>query len=218
VSSPDSAFEKLVGRRATDGERQKLYRVRDTLGIRSTDAVWTLLLALEHYLALYETIPRKLQYATSTILAGARATAEAQAKAAAAEMRRALTAGVLATVNETARAATVTDILKWVAMTVLTLSVVIVAVGRWAFTRGAAEEHARAAQVAMQNRESRVAEASWASTADGRLAYDLAKAGMLHDMVTCSGRGLLARDGWCIAQGERGRPYRWRFLEIQGSR
>jgi hypothetical protein len=216
VGSPDSAFEKLVGRRATDGERQKLYRVRDTLGIRSTDAVWTLLLALEYYLALYETIPRNLEHAASTIVAGAKATAEAQAKAAAAEVKRALTAGVLATVNDTARAATVKDILKWVAMTVLTLSIVIVAVGRWAFKRGLAEEQGRAAQVAMQDRQRRVAEASWASTADGRLAYDLAKPGMLHDMVTCSGRGLLAREGWCIAQGERGRPYRWRLPE--GSR
>ena len=80
--------------------------------------------------------PKTSSTATSTILAGAKATAEAQAKAAAAEMKRALTAGVLATVNETARAATVKDILKWVAMTVLTLSVVIVAVGRWAFQKG----------------------------------------------------------------------------------
>ena len=210
------AFEKLVGRRATDGERQRLYRVRDTLGIRSTDALWTLLLVLEHYLALFETFFRTFEHTASTTIVGAKATAEAQAKAAAAEMKRALTAGVLATVNATARAATVKDILKWVAMTVLTLSIVIVAVGRWAFKRGLAEEQGRAAQVAMQDRQRRVAEASWASTADGRLAYDLTKAGMLHEMVTCSGRGLLARDGWCIAQGERGRPYRWRLPE--GSR
>jgi hypothetical protein len=217
VSSPDLAFEKLVGRRATDGERQRLYRVRDTLGIRSTDALWTLLLVLEHYLALFETLFRTFEHTASTTIAGAKATAEAQAKAAAAEMKRALTAGVLATVNATARAATVKDILKWVGMTVLTLSVVIMAVGRWAFKRGAAEEQARAAQVGMQDRERRVAEASWASTADGRLAYDLAKAGMLHDMVTCSGRGLLARDGWCIAPGERGRPYRWRLADRPAS-
>ena len=179
--------------------------------------MWTLLLALEYYLAFYETLPRNLEHAASTILAQAKATAEAQAKAAAAEMKRALTAGVLATVNETARAATVKDILKWIAMTVLTLSIVIVAVGRWAFNRGAGEGQAPAAQVAMQDRERRVAEASWASTADGRFAYDLAKAGMLHDMVTCSGRGLLARDGWCIAQGERGRPFRWRLADRPGS-
>jgi hypothetical protein len=141
----------------------------------------------------------------------------AQAKAAAAEVKRALTAGVLATVNDTARAATVKDILKWVAVTVLTLSVVIVAVGRWAFNRGTEEGQDKAAQAAMQDRERRVAEESWASTADGRLAYDLAKAGMLHNMVACSGRGLLARDGWCIAQGERGRPFRWRLADRPGS-
>jgi cbb3-type cytochrome oxidase subunit 3 len=218
MSSPEMAFEKLVGRRATDGERQKLYRVRDTLGVKSTDAVWTLLLVLEHYLALYETFPQRLEDAARTAVAGAKATAEAQAKAAAAEVKRALTAGVLATVNDTARAATVKDILKWVAMTVITLSVVLVAVGMWAFRRGAAEAQARAAQVATQDRERRIAETSWVNTVDGRLAYDLAKAGMLHDMVTCSGRGLLARDGWCIAQGERGRPYRWRSPETQVSR
>jgi hypothetical protein len=216
MSSPEVAFEKLVGRRATDGERQKLYRVRDTLGVKSTDAVWTLLLVLEYYLALYETFPQRLEVAARTAVAGAKATAEAQAKAAAAEVTRALTAGVLATVNDTVRAATLKDILKWVATTVLTLSVIIVAVGMWAFKRGAVEAQARAAQVAMQDREHRIAEASWVNTADGRLAYDLAKAGMLHDMVTCSGRGLFARDGWCIAQGERGRPYRWRLPE--GSR
>jgi hypothetical protein len=217
VSSPDAAFETLLGRKATDGERQKLYRVRDTLGVKSTDALWTVLLVLEYYLALYEKLPQRIENAARAAVVQAKATAEAQAKAAAAEVKRALTAGVLATVNDTARAATVKDILKWVAMTVLTLSVVIMAVGRWAFQRGVAEEQGRTAQVAMQDRERRVAEASWASTADGRLAYDLAKAGMLHDMVTCSGRGLLARDGWCIAQGERGRPFRWRLADRPGS-
>jgi hypothetical protein len=217
VSSPDAAFETLVGRKATDRERQKLYRVRDTLGVKSTDALWTVLLVLEYYLALYEKLPQRIENAARAAVAQAKATAEAQAKAAAAEVKRALTAGVLATVNDTARAATVKDILKWVAVTVLTLSVVIVAVGRWAFNRGTEEGQDKAAQVAMQDRERRVAEASWASTADGRLAYDLAKAGMLHDMVACSGRGLLARDGWCIAQGERGRPFRWRLADRPGS-
>jgi hypothetical protein len=217
VSSPDAAFETLLGRKATDGERQKLYRVRDTLGVKSTDALWTLLLVLEYYLALYEKLPKRLEDAARTAVAGAKVAAEAQAKAAAAEVKRALTAGVLATVNDIAGAATLRDILKWVAMTVITVSVILMAVGRWAFKRGAAEGQARAAQVATQDRERKIAEASWVSTADGRLAYDLAKAGMLHDMVTCSGRGLLARDGWCIAQGERGRPYRWRLADRPAS-
>ncbi len=153
MSSPDVAFETLLGRKATDGERQKLYRVRDTLGVKSTDALWTLLLVLEYYLALYEKFPKRLEDAARTAVAGAKVTAEAQAKAAAAEVKRALTAGVLATVNDIAGAATLKDILKWVAMTVLTLSVVLVAVGKWAFKRGAAEAQARAAQVAMQDHD-----------------------------------------------------------------
>ena len=59
MSSPDAAFETLLGGEATDGERQKLYRVRDTLGVKSTDSLWTLLLVLEYYLALYETLPQR---------------------------------------------------------------------------------------------------------------------------------------------------------------
>ena len=59
MSSPDATFETLLGRKATDGERQKLYRVRDTLGIKSTDALWALLLVLEYYLALYEKLPQE---------------------------------------------------------------------------------------------------------------------------------------------------------------
>ncbi len=137
MSRPDAAFETLLGRKATDGERQRLYRVRDTLGVKSTDSLWTLLLVLEYYLALYEKLPQRIEDAARVAVAHAKATAEAQAKAAAAEVKRALTAGVLATVNDIARAATLKDILKWVAMTVLTLSVVIMAVGRWAFNRGA---------------------------------------------------------------------------------
>ena len=91
MSSPDAAFEKLVGRQLTDGERQRLYRVRDTLGIRSTDALWTLLLALEYYLALYERIPQKHRGRRRVrLVAASEGDREAQAKAAAAEMKRAL--------------------------------------------------------------------------------------------------------------------------------
>jgi len=218
MSSPEVAFEKVAGRQATDSERQTLYRVRDALGIKTTDEVWTLILVLEYYKALYETIPKKIADAANEAVAAAKAAAEAQAKVAVAEVRRALTAGVLKTVNDTAKGAMVKDIMKWVAIAVLSLSAVVSAVGYWAFSRGAAEGQNRAAKLAEQDRERRAAESSWASTPDGRLAFDLAKAGILHDVVTCSGRGLSTRDGWCFAQGERGRPYHWRLPEFQGSR
>ena len=57
MSDLDESFEKLLGRQPTDDERQRLYRVRDALNIKPTDAVWTLLMVLEHYQTMYEEIP-----------------------------------------------------------------------------------------------------------------------------------------------------------------
>jgi hypothetical protein len=201
----------------SDPARQRLYKVRDALGIRSTDALWTLMIVLEYYLALFEKIPEMIAAAVSKAVAAAKETAEAQARAAAEETKRALTEGVRRTVNEMAKRAALKDILRWVGLTVLVLSTIVVAVGRWEFAKGQAEGQWRAEGLAQQDRERRAAESSWASTPDGRLAYDFAKAGIMHDMVRCSGRGLVARDGWCIAQGERGRPFRWRLPEDPGS-
>lgn len=217
MSSPEEAFKTLVNRQMTDGERQRLYKVRDALGIRSSDALWTLIIVLEYYLALFEKIPQMIGGAASRAVAAAKETAEAQARAAAEETKRALTEGVRRTVDEVAKRATLKDILKWMSLTVLVLSSLVVAVGRWEFAKGRTEGQGRAERLAQQDRERRAAESSWASTPDGRLAFDFAKGGIMHDIVRCSGRGLIARDGWCIAQGDRGRPFRWRLPEDPGS-
>jgi hypothetical protein len=59
---------------------------------------------------------------------------------------------------------------------------------------------------------------SWALTPDGIRAYELEKVGSLHDLVRCSGRGLERKGDWCIAQSERGKPYRWRLPGNAGDR
>jgi hypothetical protein len=45
----EDAFAKLVGRQASETERERLYRVRDALGLRDNDAFWSIVMALEHY-------------------------------------------------------------------------------------------------------------------------------------------------------------------------
>ena len=57
MSDLDESFAQLLDRQPTDGERQRLYRVRDALNIKPTDAVWTLLMVLEHYQTMYEADP-----------------------------------------------------------------------------------------------------------------------------------------------------------------
>lgn len=57
---PEGAFEVLMGRRPSEEERQRLTRVRNALGIRSSDAIWEVMIALDYHLQLYTAIPDKI--------------------------------------------------------------------------------------------------------------------------------------------------------------
>src|SRR4029079_15127518 len=92
---------------------------------------------------------------------------------------------------------------------VVTLALIIV--GWWQFRRGDATGAARGENQAKKECERATEAAAWVSSPEGRLAYELARVGSLHDLATCSGRGIAARDGWCIVQPERGKLFRWRL-------
>jgi len=56
----DDAFKTLMGRLPSEEERQRLVKVRDALGIRSADAIWEVMIALDYHLQLYTAIPDKI--------------------------------------------------------------------------------------------------------------------------------------------------------------
>ena len=85
MSDLDDSFAKLLARQPTDAERQRLYQVRDALGLKNNDALWLVLMALEHYQGQYEQFPAKIAQAAKETLAGFKATAEAKAAAEAAK-------------------------------------------------------------------------------------------------------------------------------------
>ena len=45
-----------------------LYRVRDSLGIGSNDAIWTLLFAFQHYHSLYARFPKMIRAAAVSLV------------------------------------------------------------------------------------------------------------------------------------------------------
>jgi hypothetical protein len=49
VVTIEETFAKVVGRHASDEERQRLCRLRDALGLRDNDAFWSIVMALEYY-------------------------------------------------------------------------------------------------------------------------------------------------------------------------
>jgi hypothetical protein len=207
----DASFEKLLGRQPTDRERQRLYRVRDALNLKPTDAVWQLLMALEHYETLYEKMPALIAEAARDAMKATRAAAEAESKAARDATKRALMDAVHQAAIVSAKRAAGAELWKWICTAVILVSVAFGVVTGGAYGRGVTAGLTRGMADARARYESAAAAASWANTPEGRLAYDMARIGSLHDLATCSGRGLVARDGWCIVQAERGKGYRWRL-------
>lgn len=206
----DDSFAVLLGRLPTDKEKQNLYRARDALKIKSTDAVWLLLMALQHYETLYEQIPARIAGATQEVTKMVRATAEVEARAMHEQTKRALAEAVRLSAAQSARNAARGTIAKWVSIGVGVVVVALVLVGWTEAVRGRREGQAVGESLATKACGALAAASSWANTPEGRLAYELAQAGGLGDVGRCSGRGMVPRDGWCTVSSERGKPLaRW---------
>jgi hypothetical protein len=218
VSDLEESFEKLLDRQPTDNERQRLYRARDALNIKPTDAVWTLLMVLEHYNTLYEEVPGHIAQAARNATETVRATAEAQAKAAREETKKGLMKAVTEAVRATAKQYARAEHFKWVSVAVSIVSITLLAVGWGENRRGQAQGLAAGESRAKAECAYATKLSSWALTPDGTRAFDLEKLGSLHDLVSCSGRGLDRKGDWCVAQPERGKSYRWRVAASDADR
>jgi hypothetical protein len=210
VGELDDSFSQLLGRQPSDKEKQDLYRVRDALKLKATDAVWLLLMALQHYQTLYEQFPARIAVAARDVTKAVRAAAEAQAKAAQEETKKALIQAVHEAAVKSAENASGAKFLNWLSIAAGVICVALMVVGWSAFDHGEEKGKAAGENVAKKECAALVAASSWANTPEGQLAYALAKAGGLGDVARCSGRGMISRDGSCTVQSERGKPLaRW---------
>jgi len=218
MADREDAFNQLLEHQVTDGDRQRLYRARDTLNIKPTDAVWRLLMVLEYYQTMYEKIPRQIADAARNATETIRVTAEAQAKAAREETKKGLMKAVTEAVQATAKQFARAEHFKWVSAAVSIVAITVLAVGWGENRRGQAQgfvagESSAKAECAYATRLS-----TWALTPDGVRAYELEKLGSLHDLVSCSGRGLDRKGDWCVIRSEHGKPYGWRVQASSGDR
>ena len=101
--SVDDVFAKVVGRAASEEERARLYRLRDALGLRDNDALWSIVMALEHYDSFFRAYPEKLAEKTAQCIERARATFAMAAREEAARAQRLLSESVAQTSVEIAR-------------------------------------------------------------------------------------------------------------------
>jgi hypothetical protein len=87
-ASIETMFAKLNGRQPCELERERLYRLRDALGLRDNDAFWSIVMALEHYDALLRQYPATIAAEAEKTLEHARSTFAAAAAKEASEAQR----------------------------------------------------------------------------------------------------------------------------------
>jgi hypothetical protein len=108
-----SAFEKLLGRTATEAERVQLRKIRDALDLRDNDALWSVLFALQYYDSLYRQFPKAIAAEATKILAETRAASEAVMRANVASAHADLARAVALTAQGVARSVARRWQLRW---------------------------------------------------------------------------------------------------------
>jgi hypothetical protein len=86
----EEVFAKVIGRQASEAERERLYRLREALGLHDNDAFWSIVMALEHYDALFRVYPAQLGAETRRSIENARAAFAVAAQKEAAHVQQVL--------------------------------------------------------------------------------------------------------------------------------
>ncbi len=185
MSDLDNSFQKLLGRQPTDAEVQKLYRVRDALGLKNNDALWLVLMALQHYETSYERMPKAIETAAASVMLKVKATADSTMKASAESFKADMAQAVASVAEDVARNTSRKQMWQWAGGVVGFAFLTLGLMGWGAFTKGAESGRAEAYKQVQDEK----AAADWANTPQGQAAYRLAQAGDLDLLVDCSAAG-----------------------------
>jgi hypothetical protein len=209
--SIESSFTALLERTPTDADRQRLYRVRDAMGIKDNDALWTIVMALDHYTQLYEKIPGQIGQTTAAALASVKQTADAVMAASSAQVKADLSKAVADAAQRVAVNASRKEMWKWSAGCIVLASACICALLYFAQTTAYQAGLAAGTAAGYQTARTEKAAASWANTPQGAQAYGLAKLGSLDALARCEHNGWYRKNGICYAYPDKGKTYTgWR--------
>jgi hypothetical protein len=114
-----SSFERLLGRAATERERDQLRRVQTELGLRDNDALWLVIFALQYYEGLYRQFPKAIAAEAQRVLLETRATAEATIRAGAEAAKADLAKAIAATARDLAQDVARRQMLQWLVLGML---------------------------------------------------------------------------------------------------
>jgi hypothetical protein len=177
MSDLDDSFKNLLGRQPSDAERVRLYRVRDALDLKKNDALWLLLIALEHYQTQYEKIPSAIADTAKDTLAHFKATADATVKASVEAAKADLAKAVAASTKEVANNVAGKEKLKWLSACIAATAITFGSFGWYMHTIGKESGFNAGHTTGYEKARNEEAAASWANTHEGQMAYRFAQFG-----------------------------------------
>ena len=199
----DDSFKKLLGRQPNDTDRQDLYRVRDALGLKNNDAIWLVLMALQHYQGQYEEFPQKIATAAKDTLDKFKETADATVKASVESAKADLAKAVAASAKEVAHHVAGKEKLQWLAGSIAAASIAFGAFGWYMHSSGKNSGYQAGYGAGYSEAKDEKAAAAWANTPEGRTAYRCAQSGELQRLARCSGKGWTSVKGTCFPQADQ---------------
>ena len=119
TTAPLSSFERMLGRAATERERDQLRRVQAELGLRENDALWLVIFALQYYDGLYRQFPKAIAAEAQRVLSDTRATAEATIRAGAESAKADLAKAIAMTARDVARDVARRQMIHWLVIGIL---------------------------------------------------------------------------------------------------
>ena len=197
MSDLDDSFAKLLGRQPSDTERQNLYRVRDALGLKNNDALWLVLMALEHYQGQYEKFPQAIAQAAKDTLVNFKATADATVKASAEAAKADLAEAVAAAARDVAQNTSRKPMWQWAAGCLAAAFLCFGSFGWFMHSTGSSSGYSLGYGTGYNEAKDEKAAAAWANTPEGRTAYRFAQSGELQRLARCSGKGWKVEKGAC---------------------
>lgn len=193
----DQSFTKLLGKQPSDAERQQLYRVRDALGLKNNDALWLVLMALQHYQSSFETFPGLISKSAADTLSDFKVSADAIISASSEAAKADLAKDVATAASKVAKDTATKQKWQWVFATV---ALVLAGVGGWGWfmhDRGHTDGYNSGYGTGYTEAKDEKAAAAWANTPEGKLAYRFAQSGELPQLAHCLKKGWVIKSDRC---------------------
>ncbi|MBD3816327.1 MAG: protein mobE [Halothiobacillus sp.] len=212
MSDLDDSFSKLLGRQPSDAERQNLYRVRDALGLKNNDALWLVLMALQHYQDQYEKFPQAIAQAAKDTLVNFKVTADATVKASAEAAKADLAQAVATAAQKVAHNTSAKQMWRWAAVCIAVAFLSAGLLGWYMYKSGMDSGYKAGYGIGYNEAKDEKAAAAWANTPEGRLAYSFAQTGSLTKLARCNMPGWYVENGACyVKPSSDGNIYGWKL-------